>query len=145
MDNLKLRKATPADNEFAFQTKKAAFKKYVEEIWGWDEVEQRKLHNRRFASHDFSVIQWSGIDVGILVLEQESDYVKLNQLFILPEYHGKGIGSACMELIVEKKETLHPIRLQVLKVNKPAFLFFNKLGFKTIGETDSHYQMERTN
>jgi len=37
MDNLKLRKATANDSEFAYRTKKAAFRKYVEQVWGWDE------------------------------------------------------------------------------------------------------------
>jgi len=49
MNDLKLRKATTHDSEFAYQTKKTAFREYVEKVWGWDEEEQRKLHERRFA------------------------------------------------------------------------------------------------
>jgi len=41
MMNLKLRKATSHDSEFTYQTKKAAFKEYVNKVWGWDETEQR--------------------------------------------------------------------------------------------------------
>jgi predicted mannosyl-3-phosphoglycerate phosphatase (HAD superfamily) len=86
MDNVELRKATSSDSEFAYQTKKAAFREYVEKVWGWDEEQQRQLHERRFASQDFQVIQVSGIDVGILAVVQQPDCVKVNQLFILPEY-----------------------------------------------------------
>jgi hypothetical protein len=42
MDNLRLKKATANDSEFAYRTKKAAFRKYVEQVWGWDEEEQRQ-------------------------------------------------------------------------------------------------------
>jgi hypothetical protein len=49
------RRATGNESEFVYQTKKAAFKEYIEKVWGWDEGEQRKLHERRFASQSFQV------------------------------------------------------------------------------------------
>ena len=60
MKNLKLRKASPADCEFAYRTKKTAFRGYLEQVGGWNEDEQRQLHQRRFAAHDFRVIELSG-------------------------------------------------------------------------------------
>jgi hypothetical protein len=36
-NNVKLRKSTPDDSEFAYQTKKTAFREYAEQVWGWDE------------------------------------------------------------------------------------------------------------
>jgi ribosomal protein S18 acetylase RimI-like enzyme len=144
MDNLKLRKATAGDSQFAYRTKKAAFKKYVEEVWGWDEEEQRQLHERRFASQDFQVIQVSGMDVGILAMVRQPDCVKVNQMYILPEYQNRGIGAACMMHIIEDATALKlPVRLQVLKVNRRAVKFYQRLGFKIIGESDTHVLMER--
>jgi len=144
MDNLRLRKATAADSEFAYRTKRAAFKKYVEKVWGWDEEEQRQLHERRFASQDFQVIQVSGINVGIFSIVRQPDGVKLNQMFILPEYQNKGIGAACMMRIIEDAAISGlPIRLKVLKVNKRAVEFYQRLGFKNIRESDTHVVMER--
>jgi len=84
--NLRLRKATPDDSKFAYQTKKAAFRVYVEKVWGWNEVEQRQLHQRRFASQDFYVMQISESDVGILAIVRQPDCIKVNQMFILPKY-----------------------------------------------------------
>jgi ribosomal protein S18 acetylase RimI-like enzyme len=144
MDNLNLRKATTADGEFAYQTKKAAFKQYIEQVWDWDEEEQRQLHERRFASQDFRVIQLSGVDVGILAIVREPDCMKLNQLFILPEHQGRSIGTACTMQVIEDAAALAlPIRLQVLKVNRLAVKFFQRLGFKNVGESDTHILMER--
>jgi len=144
MDNLRMRKATADDSEFAYRTKKAAFRKYVEKVWGWDAEEQRQLHERRFASQDFQVIQVSGIDVGILAIVRETDGVKVNQMFILPEYQRRGIGAACMMRIIEKAAASGlPVRLQVLKVNTRALAFFQRLGFSSSGESDTHVFMER--
>jgi GNAT superfamily N-acetyltransferase len=118
MKNLKLRKATTDDSEFAYQTKKAAFREYVEKVWGWNEEEQRQLHKRRFASQDFYVIQTSGIDVGFLSIAQQPDCIKVYQMFILPKYQSRGIGAVCMnQIIKEATASRLPIRLQVLKVN----------------------------
>lgn len=144
MDNLKLRKATASDSEFAYLTKKAVFRQYVEQVWGWDEEEQRQLHLRRFSSQEFSVIQFSDVNVGIMAIVLEPDCVKLNQVFILPEYQGRGIGTACTKRVIEDAAAAElSVRLRVLKVNSRAIAFFQKLGFKKIGESDTHVRMER--
>lgn len=144
MDNLRLRKATADDSEFAYQTKKAASRKYVEKVWGWDENEQRQLHERRFASQDFQVIQVSGIDVGILAVVWQPDCVKVNQMFIVPEYQSRGIGAACIMRIIEDAAVSKlPVRLQMLKVNNRAVAFYQRFGFRSIGESDTHVLMER--
>ncbi|MFC1932900.1 GNAT family N-acetyltransferase, partial [Chloroflexota bacterium] len=144
MNNLRLRKATADDSEFAYQTKKAAFREYVKKVWGWDEDEQRQLHERRFASQDFQLIQVSGINVGILAVAWQPDCVKVNQMFIVPEYQSRGIGAACIMRIIEDA-AVHklPVRLQVLKVNNRAVAFYQRMGFRCTGESDTHVLMER--
>ena len=52
MGSLTLRNAGPNDSEFAYCAKKDAFKEYVEKVWGWDEEEQRQLHEQRFCEND---------------------------------------------------------------------------------------------
>ena len=144
MVEVRLRKATAEDDEFAYQTKKAAFRGYAEQVEGWDEVMQRQLHEQRFRAQAFYILQASGLDVGILALIRAPDEIKLNQLFILPEYQGKGYGRACMcSLIAEAEAGKLPIRLKVLKVNQRAITFYQRLGFTDRGETASHLLMER--
>jgi GNAT superfamily N-acetyltransferase len=144
MDGLSLRKATAGDSEFAYRTRKAAFREYVEQASGWDEEEQRLLHERRFTSQDFQVIQVSGIDVGVLATVRESDCVKVKQLFILPEHQGRGIGTACMLGVTEHAAGSGlPVRLRVLKVNSRATAFYQRLGFRGTGESEDHVLMEK--
>ena len=141
---MQIRKATAEDSEFAYETKKSAFRGYMEKSSGWNEEEQRKLHQRRFAEHDFRIIQLSGVDVGILAMSRQPDRIKLYQMFILPEYQGKGIGGACMKLLIKDAAVAKlPIQLQVLKVNPKAFVFYQRLGFKKNGENVDHILMER--
>jgi len=143
MTEIRLRHATAADSEFAYQTKKAAFRTYVEAVWGWDETEQRRLHKERFAAQEFRVIEAFGADVGILALDRRDDCLKVNQLFILPEHQNQGIGTASlMQTIADAREAGLPVRLGVLKVNPRALALYRRLGFSQTGEADTHVLME---
>ena len=144
MNKLTLKKARPEDSEFAYFVKRAAFREYVEQVWGWDEKEQRKLHEQRFRAQDFRVINLAGTDIGIIAMVVAPDCVRLNQLFLLPEHQGKGIGRECMLMIMEEAHRLGlPVRLRILKVNPRALSFFQQLGFIRTGETDTHDLMEK--
>ena len=134
MNGLTLRKAGPNDSEFAYFAKRAAVREYVEKVEGWDEDEQRRLHERRFGAQDFRVINAAGADVGIMAVVVVPDCVKVNQLFLLPS----------MLLIMEEARQLGvPVRLRVMKVNPRALAFYRRLGFGRTGETDTHDLMER--
>ena len=144
MTKLVLREAKTADSEFAYQTRKITFKDYIDQVYGWDEEEQRRLHQRRFITQKFFVIQWAGTDVGIIAMARESSCLRINQLFILPDYQGMGIGRTCMiKVMADADISKSPIRLKVLKVNRQAGAFFKKLGFNETGKTDTHILMEK--
>lgn len=143
MDSLTLRKATPHDSEFAYQVKKLAFKPYVDQVWGWNEEEQRQWHERRFASQDFQVIQVAGNDVGIVAWVQQPGSIKGNQFFLLPAYQNRGIGTTCMRRILDDADASgRSVQLQVLKINSRAIAFYQRLGFTHIGESDTHLLLE---
>ena len=144
MEELSFRKAHTSDSEFVFTVKKAAFREYVEQVWGWDDNYQRELHNRRFASQDLRIIQFRGTDVGFMATSSTPDTLKVNQLFILPEYQRKGIGSACMTRIVDDASLEgKSVALQVLKVNTRGIAFYQRLGFAIVSESATHFQMEK--
>ena len=144
MEELSLRKADASDSEFVFTVKKAAFRAYVEQVWGWDNSYQRGQHNRRFAAQDISIIQFREVDVGFLAISHTPDRFKVNQLYILPEYQGRGIGSACMTRIIDDANLAQkPVVLQVLKVNTHGIAFYQRLGFTIIDENTTHVQMEK--
>ena len=144
MEELSFRKAYASDSEFVFTVKKAAFREYVEQVWGWDDNYQRELHNRRFAAQDLRIIQFRGKDIGFLATSSTPDTLKVNQIYILPEYQGKGIGSACMTRIVDDASSeMKSVALQVLKVNTRGIAFYQRLGFAIVGESPTHFQMKK--
>lgn len=144
MEALNIRKARASDSEFIFTVKEAAYREYVEQVWGWDDDYQRKRHNREFASHDFQIIQFCGTDVGFFITSSASDTLKVNQIFILPEYQGRGIGSACMTRMIDNANLeQRSVVLQVLKVNTRGIALYQRLGFTIVDEDSIYCQMEK--
>ena len=143
MIDLKLREATDGDLIFAYEAKKNAFRHYVDEAYGWDEEKQQQLHKERFASQNFWIVNAFGVDVGSLSMNRQPDHFKVDQLFILTKYQGRGIGTAVMVRIIEDASASRiPVRLQVLKVNHRAQAFYRELGFKDVGISEHHVLME---
>ena len=142
--NVSFRKATQLDQDFAFQTKKTVLKGYVNQIWGWDEQEQIQLHTRRFNPEKIRIIKNNNEDIGIISIDVDTEYFKVNQIFILPKYQRQGIGSFCMgQLVEEARELGKPVWLRTFKINQPAKVFYIKLGFNQIGETETHIIFEK--
>lgn len=142
--NVTLRIATKEDSEFAYQTKRSAFRDYVEQIRDWDEEEQAAVHKRRFASQDFRIIEVDGEDVGFLATQALEDHLHVYQIMILPEHQGCGIGRKCMVTIIEEARQLDlPVELQALIVNPRAIAFYLRLGFKETDRSKTHVHMRR--
>lgn len=81
--------------------------------------------------------------VGYMLLRMESAgggpaaVLELQQLYILPALHGKGIGNLLMEtaLLVAETERCNVVRLSVSKENERAIAFYKKHGFSVVGDT----------
>ena len=143
MESPKLRQASQDDEEFTYRVKRAGLKEYVALVWGWDEVRQRQIHARRYTEQDLLIVEVDGKDVGIMSVAIEPDCVFVNQLYLLPEHQGQGIGRTCMLVVVEQANSLGlPVRLQVLQVNARAVAFYKRLGFEITGVTDTHLLMQ---
>lgn len=77
-------------------------------------------------------------------LDLTQNFIKLNQLFLAPEHQGFGIGARCMALVLDQGAQMNlPVRLNVMKVNPRAMAFYQRLGFRTLDETPSHFVLER--
>lgn len=136
-----LRPATAADYDFLYQLKVAALKEYVAATWGWDEVHQRQHFAAHFDPERSQVIVVNGRDVGELSLVENEDSVQISGIYILPEYQGRGLGTAVLGDVIERaRKGRRPVSLQVLKVN-PARRLYERLGFVVFAESATHYQM----
>ena len=138
-----LKQYTNDDYEFMYNTKKNAYKKYVEENWGlWDEKFQRELFDK-FISDNYDnvyIIEINNENIGFyngLILEN-GDY-EISNICIIQKYQNRGIGTQVLKDILDKHIDKN-IRLQYFKQN-PVGNLYERLGFIKKGETDYHFQM----
>jgi len=139
-----LRRAEEADLEFLFDLLQVALGPYIAQTWGeFNEVEQRKLFYERTRVSDHQVVGVDGQPAGCVSTRDEETELRILRVFLLPEFQGKGLGTQiAMDLLASADLRGVPARLRVLKVN-PARRLWERLGFQSTGETETHYEMRR--
>lgn len=79
--------------------------------------------------------------VGVLATSREAHVSWIDQLYLLPDHVGRGIGA---RLLVTALETLpSPVRLYTFQANQRARSFYERHGFTAIAFTDGQSNEER--
>ena len=90
-----------------------------------------------------SIILFNDQAVGRLLVVRGDEEFRLADIALLPEDRRAGIGTTLVkELMEEAGRENKPLRLQVEKSNPLARSLYERLGFATTGENDTHFQME---
>jgi GNAT superfamily N-acetyltransferase len=138
-----LRPAQTADYQFLYSLHRATIRDYVAEIWGWDEDWQQSHFQEKFDPAATEIIGFDGRDIGVLKLERRADELFLALIEILPEYQGRGIGTAVIQDVLAEGERLGlPVTLQVFR-NNPARQLYERLGFTAVGRDDIRLFMRK--
>ena len=123
---------------------RAALGAYVDATWGWDDDEQRRLFDGRFARDGLNVIEIEGEAVGMLAFEEREDEIFLASIELVPCWQGQGIGTDIVSLLLDTAEaTRKPLRLRVLRTNPRAAALYRRLGLEVVDETETHVLMAR--
>ena len=140
---LDLREATQEDIDRCFDIKKQSFGDYVDQVWGWEDDLQRRLHEKEFDPAKTRIIQLDGRVIGLLVVRTEDGSDWISQIYVLPMFQNKGYGTRVIQTVIrEAKEAERSVKLQVLKIN-PAKKLYERLGFVVTGTNGPHHVMER--
>lgn len=138
-----LRPCRPEDEAFARRVHREAYHDVVtRQFGGWEEEKQRELFDAKWDPHSFRVIVVGGADAGVVRYRKEGGHIELDEIQLLPEAQGAGVGSAVIrDLQADAQHAGVPLRLQVLKQNRARALY-ERLGFQVTGETEHHFRME---
>ncbi len=141
----RLRLATEEDYDFLYDLLKAVMKNYYIDTYGsWEEEIERNFFNESFNTLRYQIIACEGRNVGCVAVIRNDSGIFINEIQILPEYQNKGIVKMILDSVISDSGKLEiPICLEVLKVNKKAQRFYERMDFKIRGETETHYVMSR--
>jgi GNAT superfamily N-acetyltransferase len=138
------RPATRDDLAFAFATLRDAMRDSVEATWGaWDDDHQHGLFAPTFDLRTHRVIRDGGRDVGVVAVEVHVDRVHLARIFVGPSAQRRGLGGRLVGALIAWSDARGlPVSLTVLRTNPAATRFYERLGFRTVGETSTHFHLE---
>lgn len=111
--------------------------------WGYSEEQLEKWNNNLTITEDyieknpvFNLVEENQIVGYYSYLKEEDNQVKLDNLFLLPEYIGKGFGSFLMNDFLERMRNEKCQRI-ILDSEPNAEQFYQKIGFIKIGEFET--------
>lgn len=140
---LNYEQASGADVEAIFALSKALIDQHedVESI-DYDKVLQWVRRKIGAQIGEYQRVLMDGDLAGYVHFHPDGERMELDDLYILPEYRGRGIGTA----VVEKccAETEKPVYLYVFRRNEGAVRLYQRLGFEIVQEVgSSRYIMQR--
>ena len=137
------RLATESDKPFVWEANRQAYQDVVVRQFGqWDEESQERDFNEKWESADFELVELAGEPVGAIWTTDEGEYLRLREVFLLPDYQGKGIGSQLVKQELTRARQQHkPLRLRVLRENRARALY-ERLGFAVSSEAETTLWME---
>ena len=107
-----------------------------------DELQKRADHIRNLPpNHVYLVAEEAAKIVGLLLLVKREVYDQLQAIYILPEHHGKGIGTSLFNEALT--HVTKDMIVQVATYNANAIRFYEKLGFVDNGKrfTEERHRM----
>ena len=144
MLNYNLVQATIDDFEFLLDVHHVTLRRYVEQIWGWDEGLQNKMFHDSFHPEKMKIIYVQNRKAGCVEINKKEEKLFISNILIMPEFQRNKIGTRIIKDIIHTSEQEGlQICLGVFKVNHDAKKLYNILGFRVIKETDTHFHMER--
>lgn len=116
---------------------------HIVATWGeWDEAFQREYNQEKFDPAVNSIIVVDQQDIGVLLMKEDVETIKIERFFITPKYQNKGIGTSIMlELIQKAKDERKKLSLTVIKANTRAKQFYEKLGLQVTSEDKERYTL----
>lgn len=134
------------DFEFRYRVYEATIKPYLDAMTDWDDDQHRAMIRSNLAgSTTHFAIVVDGLRAGIVRIVEHEDAIALEQIEVLPEFQGKGIGTALVDSLIERSRlTGKRIDLSVFVTNVGARRLYERLGFQVVSESERDIQMRYT-
>jgi len=150
-DKVKLRVALPEEEDTLYSlfvsTRKNEFaileldEQQIEGLLRMQYDAQKASYQQQFPNANYEIIMYEGVGIGRLITEVQQEVTRLIDIFILPEYRGRGICTVLLrELQRIALELRLPIELNVLMGN-PAQRLYERCGFVVMDETSPYLLM----
>lgn len=103
---------------------------------------QRRAYEMQFPGVVSYVIELDKIPIGRLLIYRHSKEIRLVDIALLAEFSSRGIGEILLKQLKTEVTFDKPLNLHVLKTNRAARRFYERLGFTVVEDGDLHISMQ---
>lgn len=138
-----LRQATALDAEFIYAVYEATARHLVEGLGKqWAERVMREKSNAEAVDGLTKIVMLDEQAIGFYSVELRPTELWLESLFLLPKYHGRGLGKNLLEqALSQAREASLPLRCQAMSYN-PAIAFYLNQGLILVKEEGNTVYLE---
>jgi ribosomal protein S18 acetylase RimI-like enzyme len=104
---------------------------------------QHREYRRNYADASFEVLVVDGADAGRLYVRRTDDEVHLIDIALLPEFRGRGIGTALLRELMDEAAAAGKVINIYVEQENPAQSLYRRLGFEPVAESGVYLLMER--
>jgi ribosomal protein S18 acetylase RimI-like enzyme len=151
--HLTLRPITPADSQFLLQVYSSTREEELAQVaWQPGQKEaflqmqfsaQHEHYQQHYIATSYDVILVDGAPAGRLYLARWAAEYRIVDIALLPEFRGRGVGSALLQLIIAEAASHGlPVSIHVEQFN-PALRWYKRLGFQHVSEHGVYYLLRR--
>ena len=136
MEDVRLRPATLADDDFLYDLHRRTLGAVIEATWGpWDDAVQRQFHQAWFKPETVEIVLVGGQPAGMIQAgPADAATFYVSRIEIAPEVQDRGVGTTLLRLLVDraKEAGASAVELHVLELNRARELY-ERLGFEVVG------------
>ncbi|WP_299690993.1 GNAT family N-acetyltransferase [uncultured Tateyamaria sp.] len=132
-----LRPATDADFDFARDLYLSSMKPLLIALDAWDADQIDAAFRGYFIAAEIRVVTVAGVDAGWIQVSQTHKELCLDQLHLIEEVRGQGIGTALIKAVIADATGQNKnVSLSLVRGN-PAITLYRRLGFERTSEDDT--------
>lgn len=139
----RLIEASSEDESWLDGLRRRAYADLFDTTWGgWDEARHLRQFSESIGRGQISIIEIEGRRVGMIQLLDHSDAVEVAEIQIDPSQQNRGVGTRVLvDLLSMASARGRDVRLKVALTNERAIKLYERLGFSSVGESETHCHM----
>lgn len=102
---------------------------------------QTTHYTQHYPTAQWSIIECEGKSAGRLIVHRAEDHLNIMDIALMPEFRGRGIGTALLERIFEEARSKQlPVRLFAFTTER-AIKLYHRLGFVDVQSDGIHTEL----
>ncbi len=136
--------ACAQDKEWLEQLRRAVYRDLFFATWGaWDEGRHLRHCEECWDRGSIYIIELGETRVGMIQLLDLPDAVEVGEIQVAPEFQSNGIGTHLLrDTIARARAEGKKVSLSTGLKNRRAFDLYVRMGFRHVGQTDTHDLLE---